>query len=97
MEPCQVTRNVVAAFAAGTLRADPRLTAHVQVCTHCLTAVFGHYRQNGQNGQNGHRPVTPAPAAMPAAAMPTAAAMPAAAMPTPAPERLRVEADTLEP
>ena len=88
MEPCQVTRNVVAAFAAGTLRADPRLTAHVQVCTHCLTAVFGHYRQNGQNG---HRPVTPAPAAMPAAAMP------AAAMPTPAPERLRVEADTLEP
>lgn len=46
MDPCQQTRAVLAAFAAGHLRDDLQLSAHLQVCTHCLTAVFGHYRQH---------------------------------------------------
>ncbi|MCB9553618.1 MAG: hypothetical protein R3F65_15530 [bacterium] len=46
MNPCQQTRAIIAAFAAGHLRDDPQLSAHLQVCTHCLGAVFGHYRQH---------------------------------------------------
>ncbi len=42
--PCPETPAVAAAVADGSLARDPRLAAHLQICGHCLTRVFGEYR-----------------------------------------------------
>lgn len=42
--PCPETPAVAAAVVDGSLTRDPRLAAHLQICGHCLTRVFGEYR-----------------------------------------------------